>query len=118
MVGCIDGSLKAGWLDGFLEWWVFDGWLDCRRMQDAGAERRQFGGLDEADVVDWPRLWNDSRVARHHTFDIGPDLDFVGAECGAEQGRGVVGSAAAQRSRQSILGGADVALRDDRRAAA
>ena len=42
-----------------------------------------------------------ARIGAEHARHIGPDLDFVGIERRAEQGRAVVGAAAAERGRAS-----------------
>ena len=51
----------------------------------------------------------DGGVGGEHAVDVGPDLDLLGADARAHDGRGEVGAAAAERGGDAVLGGADEA---------
>jgi len=65
------------------------------------AERCELGGFVESDLLDELRSLHHSGVGGQHPIHIGPDLDGVGVERGAEQGCAVIGSAAAESGRNT-----------------
>ena len=86
-----------------------DGRQNRRRMQHLGAEVGQFGGLFEADDLDAVRVRTDIGIGGHHAIDVGPYLDGLGIQSGAEERGRVVGAAAANGGLNPVPGGADEA---------
>ena len=64
-----------------------------RRMQNFRAEVGEFGGFVEADDFDAARFGTDPGVGGEDAVDVGPDLDALGAQAGAEDGGGKIGTA-------------------------
>ncbi len=81
-------------------------------MQDAAAEVGELGGLVEAHGGDAARGADDARVGGHDAVGVGPDLDLLGGERGADQGRREVAAVAAHGRDLAALRLADEA-RDD-----
>ncbi len=71
-------------------------------MQHLGAEVGEFGGLFEADGLHAQGLGHDARVGGHDAVDVGPDLDGAGVESAADERRGVVAAAAAERGGDAL----------------
>jgi hypothetical protein len=53
-------------------------------VEDLGAEERQLGGLGERHRAHLLRAGHDPRIGGHDAVDVGPDLDLLRAERGAE----------------------------------
>ncbi len=66
------------------------------RVDDLGAEIREFHGLVVRQLIDDLGIRHQPRIGRQHAVHIGPDDDFRGAEQGAEDGAGKVAAVAAQ----------------------
>ena len=82
-------------------------------MQHLGAEIGQLRGFGEADGFDAMAAGQDGRVGGQHAVDVGPDLDFFGANAGAHDGRGEIRPAAAESGGDAVVGGADEAAHHD-----
>ena len=89
-----------------------DGGQHRRGVQDFRAEVREFGSFVEADDFDAPRFGTDSRIGGEDAIDVGPDLDTVGAQAGADDGGGEIGAAAADGGGDSGAIRADEAAHD------
>ena len=66
---------------------LFDRRHHGRRMQHLGAEVGQLGRFGEGDRLDAMAAGQDGRVGGEHAVHIGPDLDLLGADSGADDGR-------------------------------
>ena len=82
------------------------------RVQHLGAEVGELGGFFKADGLDAQRIGADAGVGRHDAVDVGPDLDGFGIHASADEGGGVVGSAAAEGGGDAIDGRPDEAAHD------
>ena len=78
--------------------------LGCKHLR---AERRELRRLIEANLLDESRTLHDARVGREHAIDVGPDLDGLGAQRGAEQRRTVVAAATSECRDDAAGRGAD-----------
>ena len=76
---------------------------DRVRMQNFRAKRRKLGRFIEPDLLDQQRAVYDARIRREHSVDVGPDLDRIGVQRGADQRSAIVRSAASKSRRDSIL---------------
>ena len=76
-------------------------------MQHFRAEIGELGGFGEGAGFDAIAAGQNGRVGGEHAVDVGPDLDFLRADSGADDGRGVIGTAAAKRSGDAVFGGGD-----------
>src|SRR5262245_39195212 len=63
-------------------------------VEHLGAEVRQLARLGEREPGHRPRLGDDPRIGREQAAGVGPDLDLLGAERGADHGCAVVRAAA------------------------
>lgn len=72
------------------------GRLDTCGMQNLGAEVCQLGRLLEVEFSDGTCVVDISRVVVVHTVYVGPDLNLIGTNGGADQRCGIVASAALQ----------------------
>ena len=63
---------------------------DRVRVQHLRAERRELRRLVEADPLDELRAVDDARIGGEHAVDVGPDLDRLRLQRGADQRRAVV----------------------------
>ena len=90
-----------------------NGFAACRgdrwRVDDPGAEVGELEHLLVAQPRDRQGVFDAPRVGRHHARYIGPDLDPLGVERGADQGRRQVGTAAAQGRRLAFRRAAEEA---------
>jgi hypothetical protein len=75
-------------------------------VQHLGAEVGQFGGFGEGDGLDAMAAGQNGGVGGEHAVDVGPDLNFFGADARADDGRGEIGTAAAERGGDAVFGGA------------
>ena len=81
---------------------------DRARVQHLRAEVRQLGRLGERQLRHQARRLGTTRgIGGQHPVDVGPDLNLVDIEAGAEDGGRVVRSAAAERGRHAVGGRAD-----------
>ncbi len=83
------------------------------RMNDLGAEIRQFHRLVVRELIDDLRVRHQPRIGRQHAVDIGPDDDFDGIEQRAEYGPRKIAAVAAQRGLLSLGRGRDEAGDDE-----
>src|SRR5208283_174883 len=94
-----------------------DAFLDGRqhggRMEHFGAEIGQFGGFGEGDGLDAMAAGEDGGIGRQHAVHVGPDLDLLGADAGSHDGRGEIGTAAAEGGGDAVLAGGDEAAHHD-----
>ena len=88
---------------------LLDRRLDGGGMEDLRAEVRELRGLGEADFRQDLRGAHHPGIDRQHAVHVRPDLDGLGGQGGADDGGGVVGSSAAERGRDAVAGGGDVA---------
>ena len=79
---------------------------DRGRVQDLGAEVGELGRLVEAELRDDPGRRDHPRVGGEHAVDVGPDLDLVGLEPGAEERGREVGAPAPEGGGEPGRGGA------------
>ena len=84
-----------------------DRWADGARMQHLRSKMRQLLSFLESELGDLSRIRHQPGIGGKHPGHIGPDLHFVGMQGGAEQGRGIIGAAAAERGGRSIRRSAD-----------
>ena len=82
---------------------LLDGRHDSGRMQHLRAEIGQLGGFGERDGLHAMAAGHDGGVGGQHAVDIGPDLDLLGADTGADDGGREVGAAAAQRGGDAVF---------------
>jgi hypothetical protein len=82
-------------------------------MENLGAEVGELGCFGERQLRNQTRVGDDARIGGEHAVDIGPDLDLVDLEAGAENRCRVIRSAAPERRRHPRHGGADESA-DDR----
>ena len=82
-------------------------------VQHLGAEIGQFGGFGERDGLDAVAAGEDGGVGGEHAVDVGPDLDLFGADARADDRRGEIGAAAAERGGDAVFGGGDEAAHHD-----
>jgi len=68
-----------------------------RRVQYFGAVESQLARFRKAHPRDEPRAFHDAGIGRHHTVDVGPDLDLSRVQSRAENRCGVIAAAAAER---------------------
>ena len=82
-----------------------------RMVPDAAPSRRSTPArtLRRTTATARPRPGDDARIGGEHAVDVGPDLDLAARQAGAEERRGVVRPAAAQRRRDAVARGADEA---------
>ena len=66
-------------------------------MQHLRAEIGEFGGFAIGNFRNCARLGHQPRIGGQHAIHIGPDDDFARVDGRAENRRGVVGAAAAER---------------------
>ncbi|MEI2791068.1 MAG: hypothetical protein V9E93_19735 [Steroidobacteraceae bacterium] len=85
-----------------------------RRVDDLGAEVREFHRLVVGERVDHLRLGHEARVSAQDAVDVGPDHDLGGIEQRAEDRCRVVAAVAAQRRLQALRVGCDEAGHDQR----
>ena len=78
-------------------------------MKDFGARFRHLLGFGVGNRAQAVGAGNDAGIAGEHAVDVGPDLDFVGAESGTHNGGGVIGTAAPESGGHAVFGGADEA---------
>ena len=64
-------------------------------------------------VFDAMAAGKDGWVGGQHAVDVGPDLNFLGADARADDGCGEVGTAAPERGGDAFFGGRDEASHDD-----
>ena len=74
--------------------WAAAGAMVCG-VNDPSAEIGQFHGFVVGDLVDDRRLRNPLRIAAHHPFHIGPDVDGPSLQQGGEYGRRVIAAVTA-----------------------
>ncbi len=82
-------------------------------MQHLGAEIGQLGGFGERDQLDPVAARRDARVRSQHAVYIGPDLNLVGSDARAHDGRREIRAAPAKRGCDARLGRADETAHDD-----
>src|SRR5229473_7396824 len=71
----------------------------CRLGMDYfGAVICQFDGLFKADFRQGSSVGTDSRIGSEHAIHVGPDPDFICASGCTDDGGGIIGTSAAQRS--------------------
>ena len=73
-----------------------------RRIDHLGAEVREFEHLFVAQSRDRQGILHAPGVGRHDARNVGPDLDPLGVERGAEERGGEVGAAASQGRRLTV----------------
>ena len=78
-------------------------------MQDLGAEVGELGRFGERQLRHEQRVGDHARIGGQHAVDVGPDLDLVDVEAGAEDRGRIVGAAAPERRRDAARRGADEA---------
>src|SRR5579863_6678079 len=83
------------------------------RVENFGAEVGELGGFGEGDALDAMAAGEHGGVAGEHAVDVGPDLDFLGADARANDGGGEVRAAAAERGGDAVFGGGDEAAHYD-----
>ena len=77
------------------------------RMQNLCAEIGELSSLIEADALDRSSVRTEPWIGRHHTFDIGPDLDAIRFQHRTNDGSRVVGTATAEGSRYAGFSSCD-----------
>ena len=70
------------------------GRLQRLRMQYFGSKMRKFGGFIKADGFNVLRVRTNAGIGGHHSVYIGPDLDGIGVDAGADNRCCVIGAAA------------------------
>ena len=75
---------------------LLDGRQHGGRVQHLGAEVGQLGGFGEGDAFHAVAAGDDARVGGQHAVHVGPDLDLLGADARAHDGRAEVRAAAAR----------------------
>ena len=80
-------------------------------MQHLGAEEREFRRLIKRKLRNDLGAGHQARVRGQHAVNVGPDLNLRCAEARANDGRGVVGAAPAQRGGDAVGGCADKAAK-------
>ena len=76
-------------------------------MQNLGAEIGELGRLGEGDRLHAVRFGHELRIAGHHAINVGPNLNLLRSQSGADNGGAEIGAAAAQRGGHAIFGRAD-----------
>ena len=77
------------------------------RMQDFGSKVCKFGGFAIRDFWNRTCFGNQARVSRQNSVHVCPDDRFIGQKCGAENRRGIVGTAPAKRGKRAFLTGSN-----------
>lgn len=86
-------------------------------MEDLSSEVGEFGSFAIGDFRNGAGGGHQARIGGEQAIDVGPDDDFAGVECGADDGGGVIGTAATESGERAIGGGANE-TGDDRNDAA
>ena len=81
------------------------------RMQHLGAEIGELGRFAVGNFGNRARLGHEARIGGEHAVHVRPDDDFIGIERRAQDRRGIVGAAAAERGENAVGGRADEAGR-------
>lgn len=81
-------------------------------MQHLRAKIGEFGSFFKTDGLDPQRLRTNARIGGHDAVDVGPDFDGVSLQAAADECRGEVRTAAAERGGCALQRGADEAAHD------